>query len=322
MKNKQVTIDGETVTRNSQYNNLIKIIEEAFIAYDNGNVESPDKSYVDIEKYNGDFRSMPAYINTDNWEASGIKWVNVHPDNEKHPTVMGTFVYTDPKNGRPLAIMNGTEITKRRTAAVAAVATDYLSSESATSLGILGAGVQSYEQVKAISEIRDIKEIYVSDIDNDAINRFVEHFSEEYEVNPTTPEDLTNCNILCTTTPIEEPIINELKNENIHINAMGADAPQKQELDESIICNENNKIIVDGYSQAIHSGEISKSISKNKLSKEQIHADLGSIVNNNHNLKDNVTIFDSTGLAIQDVATAHLVYKSAKENECDILDIF
>lgn len=322
MSKKQVRISGDLVEKNSKYSDLNEIIEEAFVAYDNRNVDSPDKSYVNINKYNGDFRSMPAYVNAENWEASGVKWVNVHPDNQDFPTVMGTFVYTDPENGRPLAVINGTEITKRRTASVAAVASEHMSVESATELGILGAGVQSYEQVNAISEVRDIETIFVSDVDENAVSKFKEHFSKEYTVESVTPNKLTECDILCTTTPVEDPIIDEIRNEDIHINAMGADAPQKQEIDGSVVSSNETNIVVDGYSQAMHSGEISKLVSNGKLDRNDIYTDLGDIVNNNHIIKNTSTIFDSTGLAIQDVATAYLVYSSVTEDECDELGIF
>lgn len=294
----------------ASYDKLITIIKDAFIAYDNGNVEMPDKSYVDIEKHNGDFRSMPAYINAKGWEASGIKWVNVHPENTELETVMGTIIYTDPSTGEPLFTMDGTEVTKRRTATASAIATNHLAKDNIETLGILGAGVQSYEQVYAIEQVRDFRKILVSDINQKAIEKFKDKFSN-YEVVSTTPNELTRSDVLCTVTPVEDPIITEIYNDSIHINAMGADAPQKQEFNSNVTQSDDIDIIVDSYSQSMHSGEISQLAESNKISRDDIFANLGQIVNksvDSTNIKTQTTMFDSTGLAIQDIATAYLIH--------------
>lgn len=302
---------GESEIKNrTPYEKLINIIEEAFVAYDNGNVEMPDKSYVMVDDHNGDFRSMPAYINTPNWEASGVKWVNVHPDNTELDTVMGTLIYTDPKTGEPLATMDGTEITKRRTATVAAIATDYLAVNNVENLGILGAGVQSYEQVRAIEEVRDFNRILVSDVRDEAISRFKETF-DNYNVVSVDPKGVTDVDVLCTTTPVEDPVISSIENENIHINAMGADAPDKQEIETDLTTSDDMNIFVDSYSQAMHSGEISVPVSQGQIQEDDIYGNLGEVVNKSielNDIKQDKTLFDSTGLAIQDISTAYLVY--------------
>lgn len=304
-------LDEETIRMNSQYKDLIPMLEDAFTAYYNGNVDMPDKSYVNIEEHNGDFRSMPAYINSENWEASGVKWVNVHPDNTELPTVMGTVTYTDPMTGEPLAVINGTELTKRRTAAVSALATKHLAAEDSTTLGILGAGVQAYEQVRAIQEVRDINVLYVSDIDSEAVESFKQEFSDSFTVLEKTPSELTSADILCTTTPTTDPIIDEVLNESIHINAMGADASGKQELNSEITTADDLYLIVDSYTQAIHSGEINVPMSAGILTRDKINGTLSDvIVDSSVSVQDTKTLFDSTGLAIQDIAAAHLIYKN------------
>lgn len=308
-------IGDSKVVAHTPYGELLPTLEEAFVAYGNDSVSMPDKTYVDVDKYNGDFRSMPAYVDADKWEASGVKWVNVHPDNEKLDTVMGTVVYTDPETGRPLATIAGTELTRRRTAAVAAIATDYLAPSPVYELGVLGAGKQSYQQVRAIEHIRDFNEIFVSDIDADAVKAFKDEF-DDYKVTWCSPDELTDVDILCTTTPSEHPVIDEFQNSNIHINAMGADAPQKQEFDSSVLIDDELAVIVDSYSQAMHSGEISQSIESGELTRDDIHASLSDVimgVTNNRELASTPTLFDSTGLAIQDIAAAQLVFTNTVE---------
>nr|NIS28807.1 ornithine cyclodeaminase family protein [Actinomycetota bacterium]NIU64247.1 ornithine cyclodeaminase family protein [Actinomycetota bacterium]NIV85581.1 ornithine cyclodeaminase family protein [Actinomycetota bacterium]NIX18635.1 ornithine cyclodeaminase family protein [Actinomycetota bacterium] len=90
---------------------VVDAVESAFGAYERGDAMMPAKSYIDLPQYNGDFRSMPAYLDAGDWDAAGVKWVNVHPDNPREhdlPTVMGTMIYSDPETAFPLAILDGT----------------------------------------------------------------------------------------------------------------------------------------------------------------------------------------------------------------------
>ncbi len=122
-------LNPSDVRENARMPEVIAAVEEAFAAYQRGDTQMPAKSYIDLPAYNGDFRSMPAYMNAGTWDAAGIKWVNVHTDNVERydlPTVLGTMIYSDPRNAFPLAIMDGTTLTRLRTGAAAAVATEHL----------------------------------------------------------------------------------------------------------------------------------------------------------------------------------------------------
>jgi alanine dehydrogenase len=313
-------LNSEDVHRNTQMPELIRAIEDAFAAYERGDAQMPPKSYIDLPQYNGDFRSMPAYLDAGDWDAAGIKWVNVHPDNREEfdlPTVMGTMIYSDPRNAFPLAVLDGTELTMQRTGAAAAVATDHLAVADASSLGIVGAGVQSYTQLRAISTIRPIEEVVVSDLDEEKVARFVDTFEGEFDVRPGTPEDAAACDVLSTVTPVESPIVRrEWLGEHTHVNAMGADAKGKHELADEILLDA--KLVIDDYEQTTHSGEINVPWSEGVLDDDDIDGEIGQIVvgeRQGRTAEDGVTVFDSTGLAIQDVAAAHVVYEHADEND-------
>jgi alanine dehydrogenase len=278
----------------------------------------PAKSYIDLPEYNGDFRSMPAYMDSGDWDAAGIKWVNVHTDNPGEydlPTVLGTMIYSDPRNAFPLSIMDGTTLTRKRTGAAAAVATDHLAVADADSLGIVGAGVQSYTQLEAISVVRDIETVVIADKREDAVQRFIDRFGDEFDVRGGSIAEAAQCDVLSTVTPVESPIVDAADvGEHTHINAMGADAPGKNELDEEIVTNA--KLVIDDYEQCTHSGEINVPWSRALLDDEDLYGELGEIVAGGkagRTPEDGVTVFDSTGLAIQDVATAHVVYERANE---------
>jgi alanine dehydrogenase len=313
-------LDHESVTENAQMPDVISAVSDAFAAYERGDAQMPAKSYIDLPQYNGDFRSMPAYLDAGEWDAAGIKWVNVHPDNVEQydlPTVLGTMIYSDPENAFPLAIMDGTTLTRLRTGAAAAVATDHLAVSDASSLGIIGAGVQSYTQLEAIAEVRDISEVVVSDLDDERVQRFIDRFGDEYDVHPGSIADAAACDVLSTVTPVEDPIVErDMVGEDTHINAMGADAEGKHELADQILLDAT--LVIDDYAQTTHSGEINVPWSEEVLDDDDLHAAIGEIVvgeQDGRTADTGITVFDSTGLAIQDVATAHVVYEHAEEND-------
>ncbi|MEF8787371.1 MAG: ornithine cyclodeaminase family protein [Haloarculaceae archaeon] len=294
-------------------------VEAAFGADATGDVQMPAKSYIDLPQHDGDFRSMPAYIDRtdeDGWEAAGVKWVNSHPSNpDDHdlPTVMGTMIYSDPETALPLAILDGTTLTRLRTGAAAAVATRYLAREDATTLGLVGAGIQAYSQLEAIAEVRDIQQVVVADVDRDAIAALIERYGDDFAIHEGPVVEAASCDIVSTTTPVRKPIVDAVASRT-HVNAMGADAAGKHEIADDVLADA--KIVIDDYEQCTHSGEINVPWSEGTLDDDDIHAEIGEIVAGQKPGRedgDGVTVFDSTGLAIQDVAASHVVYEHACE---------
>ncbi|MFB6183911.1 MAG: ornithine cyclodeaminase family protein [Haloarculaceae archaeon] len=304
----------DDVASSARIDEVISAVEDAFRAYALGDAEMPAKSYIDLPQYNGDFRSMPAYLEADDWEAAAIKWVNSHtdnPDNHHLPTVMGTVIYSDPETALPLAVMDGTHLTMLRTGAAAAVATKYLAREDATSLGLVGAGVQSHTQLEAIAEVRPIETVVVSDRDADAIAAFERLYGDDFDVQEGTIEEAAACDVVSTTTPVRDPIVTSV-GERTHVNAMGADAEGKHEIADDVL--QRAKLVIDDYAQCTHSGEINVPWAAGVLDDDDIHAQIGEVVAGQRPGRtddDGVTVFDSTGLAIQDVAAAHVVYERA-----------
>ncbi|WP_135821985.1 ornithine cyclodeaminase family protein [Halostella litorea] len=311
-------LNGDAVDENARMDEVIRAVESAFAAYERGDVQMPAKSYIELPRYNGDFRSMPAYMDAGDWDAAGVKWVNVHPDNPADhglPTVMGTMIYSDPETAYPLSIMDGTELTMKRTGAAAAVATDHLAVEDATTLGIVGAGVQSYTQLEAIAQIRPIEEVVVADKDPDRVDAFRAEFADRFTVREGSIADAAACDVLSTVTPVREPIVSaEDLGEHTHVNAMGADAAGKQELETAVL--QSAKVVIDDHEQCTHSGEVNVPWSEGAIDDDDIYGEIGEIVVGDREGRtddDGVTVFDSTGLAIQDVAAAHVVYAAADE---------
>ena len=197
------------------------------------------------------------------------------------------------------------------------MATKYLARENSKVLGIVGAGAQALPQIEAISLVRNIEEIRIFDIDRNASDRLALKLKEKnfdsVKIDDNPRKLAENSDIITTVTPSKEPIIfDDWIIEGTHINAIGADAPGKQELDPNIL--KRSKIVVDDFEQTVHSGEVNVPISKGLILKNDIYAELGEIVAGKKPGRENdieITVFDSTGLAILDVITGYYVYKEA-----------
>lgn len=287
---------------------VIKEVEAAFKEMAAGKAKMPGKSYVSLEK--GDFRAMPAALSG----ASGVKWVNVHPANWQLnlPTVMAVLIYSDPDTGYPLAIMDASEITAYRTGAASAIASRCLARPGADSLGLIGAGRQAHTQLQAHLELFNLKQIRVYDIDVERAQAFAQSYSS-LPVSTGSIEEVCDSAIICTTTPATRPVVcfNWIK-KGTHINAIGADAPGKQELETEIL--KNARLVADDIEQASKSGEINVPIKEGHLSPDNITATIGDCMTGRARCRINendITVFDSTGIAIEDIAVARAIYNMA-----------
>jgi alanine dehydrogenase len=306
----------------------IESVEEIMREKEFGRTQMPPKTYLYFNEYNGDLRVMPSYIKKN---ISAVKIVNVHPNNKNFglPTIMAIIVLIEPKTGKPLAIMDGTRVTYLRTGAAGGIAIKYLSRAGSETIGLIGAGVQAFSQIIAANCVLKINEISVFDIDDFAKNKFIQIMKKRYpsikiSSARNVEEVIKNKDILISVTPSRAPIVlNKWIDEGVHINAIGADAPGKQELDPLIL--KRARIIVDDLQQASHSGEVNVPLKNEMLSKNDIYAELGEIISGKKIGRDSnkqITLFDSTGLAIQDAAVAKAIYKKAmKKNVGTKIDL-
>ncbi|MCX6721641.1 MAG: alanine dehydrogenase [Candidatus Staskawiczbacteria bacterium] len=298
----------------SEINKVVARIELAFSKYGKGEVDMPPKTYLYFKKDNGDLRVMPSF--SEDLKMAGTKIVNVHPDNPKNnlPTVGAVIVLNDAKTGAPLALMDGTYITGLRTGAAGAVASKYLAKKDAKTLGVVGAGKQALFQIAATAGVLKLQDILVYDVNEKNIEILsVELGKLGIKIRSAGLQEVAKQDILTTTTPSREPIVkNEWIVPGTHINAVGADAEGKEELEPTIL--KRAKIVVDDWAQASHSGEINVPIAKGIITKNDIYGSLGEIVagiKTGRESNSEVTVFDSTGLALQDLFTAEMVYKEA-----------
>jgi len=296
---------------------VIDSVEAGFTAYAKREVQMPAKKYLFFPE--GDLRVMPCYVR--GREEAAVKCVNVHPKNpinNELPTVMAIIELIDPKTGFPLAVMDGTWVTDMRTGASAGVATKYLARPDSETLGIIGAGRQACTQLMAMDEVMKIEKAKVYCRTCSTRTKFARNATATYgfevEAVKSPKEAVKDVDVVVTTTPSRKPLIKvDWISPGTHINAMGADAPSKQELDTNLL--QKSKIVVDSWEQAKHSGEINVPVSQGILKRNDIHAKLGEIIIGKKvgREKDEITIFDSTGLAVQDTVTAWQIYRKVLE---------
>ena len=287
----------------------IPAVERAFAAHGRGEVVMPPKLYLPLEKHAGDFRAMPSCFE----DVAGVKWVNMHPENPKRyqlPAVMGVFILSDPETAFPLSVLDGTKLTAFRTGAAAAVASKYLAVKHPATVGFIGCGVQARAVLAAHRAQFGGFRALMADASPDAAARF----AKEGGGFVASMDQAGSCDIICTTTPSRAPVLHRsYVGISTHINAMGADAPGKQELDPRILLEAT--VVVDDLAQASESGEVNVPLHTGVFARERIFGTLGEIVAGKKagRVGTEITVFDSTGLAIQDLALARSVFEEARK---------
>jgi alanine dehydrogenase len=298
---------------------VIEVVENGFREEGNGRVQMPSKTYLYYVKHNGDIRCMPCYL--EDSDISAIKVVNVHPENREKfglPTVMATILLIDTSNGILKSVMGGTWITAMRTGAASAVATKYLARKDSKVIGMVGAGVQARTQLMGLKEVlADIEEVRVTDLRKDTSKNFSEVMGKMLDLKVKAVESVKDAvvgaDVVVATVPTREPVIKgSWIADGTHLLAVGADAPGKEEFYPDIWSR--TKIVVDDWKQASHSGDINVPITQGLISRRNIWAELGEIVagkKEGRTSDKEVTMFDSTGIAVEDTVTADLVYREA-----------
>jgi len=295
----------EQVTSNEL---AVAAVEHAFAAFGRGEGAMPPKVYLPIEDHEGDFRAMPARLGN----SAGIKWVNVHPRNRKRyglPTVMAVYVLNDPANAFPLSIMDGTLLTALRTGAAGAVASKYLARSAPKTISFIGCGVQAYT-------LHDAHRAVFPDFESFAHDRNeanAQRFADQVGARVVSLEEAAGADIVCTATPSRTPFLQaQWIRPGAHINAMGADAPGKRELTTETL--RGAAVYIDDIHQAKASGEINVPLASGDFAIDEIAGTLGEVVAGVLPKPDpeRTTVFDSTGLAIQDVSLGRAIYDAAK----------
>jgi len=224
---------------------------------------------------------------------------------EAKPRIKGVIILGDTSDGRVLAVMDSIEITILRTGAATAVAAKYLARDKVRTALIIGCGLQGHVQARALRRVRDIEKIFAYDVNGDAAAGFAEHIGAEAVPTPVWADIVVTC------TPSRSPILHSVQ-PGAFVAAIGADSEEKQEVAPSLMAS--SKVVTDVTEQCRTIGDLHHAIEAGTMRVEDVYAELSEIVagkKRGRERDDEVIIFDSTGMALQDVAAAAIVYERA-----------
>src|SRR5512133_2182666 len=293
-------LSEEQVREHLRMTELIPAMEKALIDFSAGRVTQPVRSTISIDPPGGFLGLMPALTP----EGLGLKAVTFFPSNADRgiPTHMATIFLVEPQTGTPLAIMDGRLITEMRTAAVSAAATKLLAPPDAKVLAILGSGVQARSHVEALRLVRQFEEIRVWSPTIEHAKRFAQEIGAAAM---SAEEAVRDAGVIVTVTSSKTPVLKgDWLKQGCHVNAIGACRPDWRELDDGAM--QNNVVFVDSREGATkESGDII-------LSHAKIYAELGEALACKVPARANeTTVFKSLGMAVEDIAAATVVYRSA-----------
>jgi alanine dehydrogenase len=285
----------ETVLQAIQPEEAIERVRDGFVRYAGSEWQMPPKTYLDASP-NGDFRAMPA-------KGAGLailKWVTSFPGNPEAglPVVMGVICVSSAADGEPLALVDVRSITALRTGAVAAVAAQELAREDASSVGMIGCGLHGTWAARCLAAA-EYGPGLCFDPDPEAAGQLAGELG--WEVG--TREDALACDIVTCVTPGHEVVVRagDLR-PGLHLTLLGADGPGKAEAEPEAVAQA--ELFCDEWEQASHGGELTGAVEAGLVTRGQV-TELGEVLTGSHrgrSAPDGVTLFDSTGLAIQDLA--------------------
>src|SRR2546422_7593558 len=292
-----VVLDEPAVQQRLHYQDLIPAIAQALAALSAGQVVQPVRAVLPVAPHRGFFAVMPAYADGG---ALGAKLVTFYPQNVGIHTHDALIVMFKAETGEPLAVMDGRLITEMRTAAASAVATQLLARADASVLAILGSGVQAKSHLAALRHVRSFKEVRVWSPRN------APAFAKRHGVKAAaTAEDaVRGADVVVVATSATTPVLRgSWLSPGAHVNAVGATRPDWRELDDDLVTTA--RVFVDSREAALReSGDVIASRRGSEVT------EIGAVVSGadpgRHNAEE-ITLFKSVGVAVEDVAAAALV---------------
>ena len=282
---------------------LIAAMELALAAFSTRQVIQPVRQILTIEPQKRMFGVMPAVTKA----AMGLKAVSFYPGNEgtELPTHMAIIILFRTETGEPLAAMDGRLITEMRTAAVSAAVTNRLAIPSARVLALLGSGVQAQAHLEALSHVRKFDEVRVWSRTPEHAERFAK---DHGAIAMDAEAAVRGADVIVTATSSSQPVLKgSWLKPGAHVNAVGACLPNWRELDDDVM---TNRVVVDSREAAMkESGDVI-------LSGAEIVAEAGEIFAGQKSIPaSQTTVFKSLGLAVEDIATAQLVFEAHEQRQ-------
>jgi ornithine cyclodeaminase len=294
----------------------VELMETTLGALARGEATLPLRTVFGIP--DGAFAVMPAALS--NPSTVGAKIITVLPKNHgtAYDSHQGAVLLFDTNNGSLLSVMDATSVTTIRTAAVSGVATRALAKADASSLAILGAGVQGHSHLEAMCVARPIKSLRVWSRNTEHARTLAnvgrDRFNLDVTVSPSARDAVTGADIVCTTTSSTQPILlGEWLTPGAHVNAVGASQPTAREIDSAVVVR--SRLYVDRRESALKEpGDILVPLKNGEITEAHIIGEIGEVLIGKapgRRGDDEITLFKSLGLAIEDLASAHFLYAEA-----------
>jgi ornithine cyclodeaminase/alanine dehydrogenase-like protein (mu-crystallin family) len=318
-------LSADDVRRALPMAEAVEAMKSAFAQLSVGRANVPLRTPLEVPAHNGVTLFMPAYLADDDQMA--IKIVSVFNDNPAQglPLIHALVVVVDATTGIPRAAIDGTYLTALRTGAVSGAATDLLSRPDARTVAIFGAGAQGRTQLEAVCAVRPIERAWVFDVDTDGAAIYADEMttgtSLPVEAAESATEALRQADIVCTATTSSTPVFDDADlRPGAHINAVGAYTPGMQEIPVATVIRA--KVVVDHTESSMaEAGDLLIPISQGLIAEDHIYAELGEITAGRkpgRQPEDDVTLFKSVGVAVQDVAAAARVLAAAERLDLGI----
>jgi ornithine cyclodeaminase/alanine dehydrogenase-like protein (mu-crystallin family) len=296
----------------------IQVMEQAFRALAAGDTLQPLRQVMWLPDKRGVLAAMPAYLG--GIETIGLKAISVFPGNHATPfdSHQGVVLLFEARNGQMQAILDATAITAIRTAAVSALATRLLARPEAAELAILGSGTQARTHLEAMRLVRPIRRVRVWSRNPEHVSRFAMQEAQRHgipvEALPSAQAAVEGADIICTTTSAAEPVLlGEWLTPGCHLNAVGSSTPNARELDTPAVVRA--RLYVDRRESALNeAGELLYALKEGAVGEGHIQAELGDLLVRKapgRQSAEEITLFKSLGLAIEDLAAAHFIYQKA-----------
>jgi ornithine cyclodeaminase/alanine dehydrogenase-like protein (mu-crystallin family) len=297
----------------------IEAMHAAFLQLSDGQVTLPARSRVEIPEANGVVLIMPCYAAGTHHVS--LKLLTQFADNGRLglPLIQAVVLLADAVNGRLLAIVDGAAITALRTGAASGVATRLLAQPRADTAAIFGAGVQARTQLEAVCTVREIEQVRVFDCRRAAAEVFAEDMSARLRipvlVASSAAETLAGAQVVCTATTSTTPVFEDRElAAGVHINAVGSWRPRTAEIPPDTICRA--RVFVDHRVAALEeAGDLLMPLQKGRIMAEHVRNELGDLIANRvagRQTRDEVTLFKSVGLAVQDLFAAARAVENAR----------
>ncbi len=236
------------------------------------------------------------------------------------PNILGVIILFDGENGYPVCIAESVEITIKRTGAATAVAAKYLARQDSKTATICGCGVQGEIQLESIKAVLPIERAFAYDLDQSKAEAYAAAMSRRISIEVQPERDLAKAlsqsDVVVTCTPTKNYfLLSKDVKPGTFIAAVGTDSPEKQELEASLL--PGNKVVVDILDQCVEVGDLHHAIEAGLMTKDDVHGGIGDVIIGNipgRTTDEEITIYDATGTALQDVAAAALCFEKAAQN--------